>query len=276
MGTSRSNDRQEDLAFALRVYPKFAAKVLFVFLAVLLLFDLAVAFAHLQLGRTWTAFSMLFDMDREGNVPTLFNVLLFLLSGLLFYFRSRAETGRSRWPWLLMSAITIFLAVDEGSQVHERFMVFTLKLLGGGEVQVGEMGWLFYAWIIPYGIAALALLLVLAPWFMRLSQRTRNGFLLAGAIYVGGAVFVEAWSGKLAEQLMVGSTDATPLGIPCEIYQAGNCFLYADVRIVLLCALEETLEMTGLIVCVRTLLGSLDRHGTTVLVNIASTRKADQ
>lgn len=277
MGSNeRTSGTKEGVAVALRVQPGFVTKALFSVLALLLLLELLIAYGHLQLRRPWTALSILFDMDREGNMPALFNMLLFLMASLLFFFRSRGEEGRARRPWVLMALITFFLGVDEGSQIHERFMIVTLRLLGGGEVKVGEMGWLFNAWIVPYGIAALALLALLVPWFLRLPSRTRNGFLLAGVIYIGGAVIMEALSGKMAEQLLVNGLNVTPVGIPCDIYLRDTCFLHGNLQYVMMCAVEETLEMTGVIVCIRTILVSLGSHGTSVLVNFTGAQKAVQ
>lgn len=274
--SERAGDERAHDALPLRLDPRRVTIVLLLFLLILLIIDLLVAFGHLKLERQWTAVSMLFDMDREGNVPTLFNVLLFLFASLLFHYRSRWEKGPARWPWSLMAFILLFLGVDEGSQIHERFMLFTLRILGDGDLRAGGRGWLFYAWYIPYGVASLALIALLVPWFLRLSSNARHGFLLAGATYVSGAVFVEAWSGGLAEQLMLSDADRSPPGVPCEIYQQGSCFLYGDTRFVLACALEETLEMLGVILCIRTLLGSLRSHDARILIGFASGNRTAQ
>ncbi len=238
-----------------------AVLVLLVILAVLIALHGVVAIGHLAFHLRLGAMTKLFDVDIEANVPTLFNVLLFLVVAALFLMAGNMHTGRGRWPWYLMAAIMAFLGMDEGSQVHERFMNFTLRLLGDGEMRIGQMGWLFYAWTIPYLVGAAALLVLLLPWLMRIEARLRNGLLLAGAIYVLGAAGMEAFGGKTAERLLVDMRPPESYAwLPCDVYVASDCFLYADAGYVAIYTIEETLEMTGLILCIGVMLRLLARH----------------
>jgi hypothetical protein len=160
-----------------------------------------------------------------------------------------------------MALVFVFLAFDEGSQIHEKLMLTTLRLMNAGGLGGGQMGWLYYAWIIPYGIAALALLAILLPWLLRLHASLRWGLLLSGAIFVFGAVFLESWSGKVAEALeATARADAELPWLPCFVYTPGSCFLYADRAYVLLYTLEELAEMSGLILCLGVLLRELERR----------------
>lgn len=234
--------------------------VLFAILACLLLLHGVVAIGHLVFHARLGAMTKLFDVDCEANVPTLYNVLLFFITAALFFMAGNMHEGRARWPWYLMAAIMAFLGVDEGSQIHERFMNFTLRLMGGGDMRIGEMGWLFYAWTIPYLIAAAMLLILLLPWLVRLEARVRYGLLLSGAVYVLGAAGMEAYGGKIAEQLLVAHASTDYPWLPCDVYPTEGCFLYADPWYVTIYTIEETLEMTGLILCIGVLLRMLARH----------------
>ena len=214
----------------------------------------------------------LFDMDLEANLPALFNVLLFLAGALAFHLVGRTEaTSKARRPWNLMALVFVFLAFDEGSQIHEKLMLTTLRLMNAGGLGDGQMGWLYYAWIIPYGIAALTLLAILLPWILRLVPRLRWGLLLSGGLFVFGAVFLEAWSGKVAEALeATARADAELPWLPCFVYTPGSCFLYDDRAYVLLYTLEELAEMGGLILCLGVLLRELERRKAQVLLRFGA------
>ena len=63
----------------------------------------------------------LFDFDDERNIPTLFNVALIVQAACLCYLVGRRkDPGNARW--LLLSAIFLFLAVDEFAGLHERLI----------------------------------------------------------------------------------------------------------------------------------------------------------
>ena len=94
----------------------------------------------------------LFNFNTEQNIPTLFNTLLFILNSALFFFiwRAQGTTHKSRWIWLFLSVIFLFLAVDESCEIHE-------KLSTPFHETFYTSGLLYFAWVIPYGIAALLL-----------------------------------------------------------------------------------------------------------------------
>jgi len=242
------------MQFHFRFHALRTRRILFLILGGLIAMHVLVALGHLVGHVRLGALTKLFDVDCEGNVPTLFNVLLFLCAALLFILIGSTETGRGRWAWRLMGGVMLFLGVDEGAQVHERFMNHTLLLLGHGQVRVGEMGWLFYAWIVPYLMATALLVAVLLPWLRKLERTTRNGLLLAGAIHLLGAVGMEAYGGKVAEHLLLTTAGQEFAWLPCDVYPSKGCFLYADPWYVTLYTIEEALEMTGLIICIGVLL----------------------
>ncbi|MBV0892978.1 hypothetical protein KTN05_14155 [Paracoccus sp. Z118] len=172
--------------------------------------------------------------EEEGNLPTLFNFALLAANmaalGMVALF---AFGGRSRWRWhwLFLSGFFLLMTYDEAAQVHER--------LNGVMARVVEAdGYLGFAWVVP----ALALVVVLGVAFSRfllaLPRRSAGLFLLAGAIFVGGAVGVE----------MLGADHWTRHGWDNAAYS-------------LLATLEESLEMTGLMVLLHATLGVLAGPG---------------
>lgn len=238
--------------------------ILFLLLALLIGIHVFQTLAHLYFQVPLAAVSQLFDVDVEGNIPTFYNAFLFFCSSILFLICGYAASGRARWGWMLLGGVMAFLAVDEGSQFHEHFMLVTLRFLGDGDMRIGQMGWLFYAWIIPYVLAAVGLSIILLPWLWHLDPSVRRGLILAGVVYVAGAAGMESIGGSVAEQLLVRfDPAATYPGIPCEVYKVGECFLYADATYVALYTIEETLEMAGLILCIGVLLRWLERRAVT-------------
>ena len=100
-----------------------------------------------------------------------------------------------------MAGVFLFLGIDEGSQIHEKFMLFTLRLMHHGNDTGSDFGWFYYAWVVPYGLFMVGLGFLILKWFLRLPTWLRKGFVLSGCVYVFGAVFLEMAGGKLAQTL---------------------------------------------------------------------------
>lgn len=235
-----------------------ATRILFSVLGILVVLHLAVAFCHLVLHWKVAAFTQLVDLDLESNMPTFFNAFLFFIAAALFYLHGKNALPKMRLGWYVMTCVFVFLGFDEGAQIHEKFMFFTLRLLNNGSQTGGNLGWFYYAWVIPYGLAAIGLVLVLSRWLLGLRPAVRNGLVLSGIVYVFGAVFLEMAGAKLIRSLPYQDASLFPW-LPCEVYQdPSNCWVYMDLRYIVLYTLEETGEMTGLILCTHYLLKAFE------------------
>ena len=238
--------------------------------AILVLLHLIGTFCHMVLHVKAAAFITLFDLDLESNLPTFYNCLLFFVCAGLFLAHSRLWNVRQRYGWLVMTGACAFLGVDEGSQIHEKFMLVTLRLLNHGQNSGTDLGWLYYAWVLPYGIAAALLVLTLTKWMLALDGAMRRGFILSGLIYVTGAVFMEMYSGRVAEHLAPSSLAPGAMDhLPCEVYPANSCHLYTSARYIAAYTLEETLEMVALVVCAYTLMKGLGKDRVTIEIATA-------
>lgn len=238
--------------------------------ALLVLLDLVGTVCHLVFHVKAAAFITLFDLDLESNLPTFYNCLLFFICAGLFFAYCRLPNVRQRYGWLVMTGACAFLGVDEGSQIHEKFMLVTLRLLNHGQINGTDLGWLYYAWVLPYGIAAALLVLVLTKWMLSLDKDLRRGFILSGLIYVAGAVFLEMYSGRVAEHINPADLPPGALDyLPCEVYPANSCHLYTSLRYIVAYTLEETLEMVALVVCAYTLMKGLGRERVTIEIATA-------
>lgn len=158
------------------------------------------------------------SLSYEGNVPTWFSSSLLLGCAIAAGTIARVA---SRWRrhWWGIAIVFGYASMDEAAEIHEH--------LGG---LIGTQGVLYFDWIL----FAVAILIVLSLLYLRfviaLPTVTRNGLIVAGIIYLGGAVGMEL-----------------PLGWWTEHH--GNEGLgYALIDWV-----EETLEMIGATVALLTL-----------------------
>jgi hypothetical protein len=249
---------------------KSLTRVLVASTGVLVIAHLVGVFCHLVLHTKAEAYMVLFDLDLEANLPTFFNSLLFFLCAGLMILKGLGRERVLRRGWYMLAAVFVFLGIDEGSQIHEKFMLVTLRLLNHGDQTGTSMGWLYYAWVIPYGAAAALLLLVLGRWLWHLDPKLRNGLFLSGAVYVFGAVVMEMYSGKLAECADPVMTAEQLSYIPCEIYPGGSCHLYTSLSYIAAYSLEETCEMVGLILCAHILMKGLERRSDVIEIHFGS------
>jgi len=171
----------------------------------------------------------MFYVGAERNVPTVFSVLLLSFAALLLALVARLK-AREQSPytarWMLLAGGFLFMAFDEGGQVHEVFREPMRQLLGDNATGIFN-----FAWVIPFGL----LVLVLAAYFLKfvlsLPRRTAVFFVLAGALFVGGSIGMELVGGAYAE--LHGEDNPTYM---------------------LMSTVEETMEMAGVIVFIHALL----------------------
>lgn len=168
----------------------------------------------------------LFDFNRENNVPALFSACLLLLAACLLALIGAAHK-RSQAPhlsWCALATIFLFLAIDEISSIHERFDEPTQQWLN-------TTGFLYFAWVIPYGIAVMLFVAVFWKFLFTLPRQTMYLFLISGGIYVTGALGFELLGGN-------------------HFYHwGGNNLTYA-----LYYTSEEILEMIGMVLFIYTLI----------------------
>lgn len=95
----------------------------------------------------------LFNVDKEMNIPTLYSSCAMIFASLLLGLIAYVHFNKSEkyLAWAGLSAIFLFLALDEMTELHE-------MLVGPVRNSLNTTGILYFAWVIPYA----ALLLVLA------------------------------------------------------------------------------------------------------------------
>ncbi len=163
----------------------------------------------------------LFDLDKERNIPSLFSSMLILFCACFFYLitLARAHSLKTYGYWLGLALIFSFLALDELVSLHERI----IRPLRGA---LHTSGVLYFAWLIPYGIAVLAIGGIYLRFLFRLPATMRWMMIAAATIYLSGAMGMELIGGHYYEQL------GEHRNLPYE----------------LMTACEESLEMFGMII----------------------------
>jgi hypothetical protein len=102
-----------------------------------------------------------FDLDREYNVPTVFNSLLLLTSGVVCIgLASKALHRIQRIGWALFSMLFIYLSLDELLIIHEQLAEPIRKIL-----DITGSNPLYHAWVVP-AIFIIAFM-VLGVWVIR-------------------------------------------------------------------------------------------------------------
>jgi hypothetical protein len=152
----------------------------------------------------------LLSLSLEQNLPTWYAASLLLGCGLLLVAIARdARAHRRRWA--LLSAGFFAMSLDETAELHEQ--------LGG---LVGGSGVLYFDWVVPAAAVVAVIGVAYLPLLGDLSPRRRRQFVIAGAIYLGGAIGCEL-----------------PLGWWTE--RAGD----DNLTYALIDWVEETLELVG-------------------------------
>lgn len=171
----------------------------------------------------------LFNVDDELNIPSYFSsvILLFaavLLTGITYLkFESKDQFRRH---WMLLMIGFFVLAADEMITLHEHLNKPFKQLMGNS-----SSGLFTFAWVIPGMIIVALLALTFVRFLIKLPKRTRNGFLLGGFFYVGGALGVE----------MLGANYAATHGM-------------LNMNYALFTIVEESSEMLGVIIFIHSLL----------------------
>ncbi|MDQ3367420.1 MAG: hypothetical protein M3680_18510 [Myxococcota bacterium] len=119
------------------------------------------------------------SLSYEANVPTWFASSLLLVGALAAAVIAR-EAAAWRRHWAGVAVVFGYASLDEATQLHEHL---------GGNFAIG--GVLYFDWVIPAVAILGVLVLGFLPFVRALAPATRRRLIIAGAIYLGGAVAME-------------------------------------------------------------------------------------
>jgi hypothetical protein len=175
---------------------------------------------HTGLGNN--IFIRAFNLDWESSIPSLYVIMEWLfclaLLSIITFVKRKQKSPYAYWMGLVI--LFSFLTLDEFMSIHER-------LSGIIHHALNTSGVLLFAWIIPYSILMVILGIVYLRFLFNLPTRIRNLFLFAFVVFVFGALGVEFFEGGHADS-------------------HGKDYVYYLFFV----TLEESLEMTGLVIFV--------------------------
>jgi hypothetical protein len=191
------------------------------------------------------------NVDGEQNIPSLYSWSALLFAALLLAIIGQVQkAARDRFAnhWRLLAFIFVYLSLDEAISIHEK-LIYPLR------TSLHTGGLLYYAWVIPGAIFVLAVFLGFLKFVNALPPKTKRLFLIAGAVFIGGAIGMELISGAYA-----------------EIYTEKN-FTSA-----IFTSIEEFMEMIGIVIFIYALLSymSLDLRGLDLKIKVADSKKSRQ
>lgn len=230
---------QNNLRSTLKISPRVLALT---FLAVVGLLLIAHAIVHaayfLTLDPRLLGLVTAFSVGSDSNFPTVYSfcAIMTCVSLLITIGIREKRNPKPRYSyrfWFVLAALFVFIGVDEMLMLHER-------LIEPGRETFQLSGAFYYAWVIPYGILTIIVALFFSRFLLRLPRDTAELFVIAGAMFVAGAIGMEMIGGWYWERHLADTR---------------------DVPMVLMQTVEETLEMMGIIVFMYALARHAARHG---------------
>lgn len=190
----------------------------------------------------------LFNLDGEINIPSLYSAGALLFCSILLATISKAKKvagNRDYRSWAGLSIVFVYLSFDEFISIHEK-LILPLRNT------YNTRGLLYYPWVIAGAIFVLLFLLLFWRFIITIPKKTRHLLLIAGTIYVAGAIGMEMVGGYYAD------------------YYTGTNMIF-----VLITTVEEVLEMMGIIVLIYALLSYMSSYmnGVDVGLHIMDSRK---
>lgn len=197
----------------------------------LVLAGLAGQIAKHWLGRDrLLGFVRLFDLIGEANVPAWYSSVTLLLCAVLLASIATAKRragARFARHWTGLAAIFLVLSIDEAATIHETIGILLREARP-------TRGVFFFAWVIPGLAFVVAVGLAYFNFLVSLPSPTRRLFVIAAALYVGGAL-----GGEMVEGYFYDYHG------PATLLRIGTYHV------------EEALEMAGVLVFIRALISCL-------------------
>ncbi len=125
----------------------------------------------------------LLSLSYEQNLPTWYASILLascavVLAAIAQHARARDGSFTRHW-WVLAGGFA-FMSLDEAAELHEH---------AGALVHLGDL--VYFDWIVPAAVLVAVIGLAYLPFLRALPARRRRDFVIAAALYLGGAVLME-------------------------------------------------------------------------------------
>ena len=168
-----------------------------------------------------------FDLEGEANLTTWYSSITLLLCAVLLQNIAHARRlTRDPWAghWTFLAVVFVLASIDEVAMMHEAMTVPLHNLLH-------TSGVFYYAWVVVALPVVAGLGLASLRFLASLPRRRCIEFVVAGGVFLSGALGLEMVEGVIATQGGEGT-----------------------LLMVLARWLEEVLEMVGVLLFVRALL----------------------
>jgi hypothetical protein len=198
------------------ISPKQLARFLTVVVVGLVVSHVSLQFVAYYTGHpTLLGLRRQFDLNHENNIPTWYSSLALLFCAVLLtiiWLQERKARATHVRYWQTLAAIFVVLATDEAASIHEM-----IRPILGPVLQSYDWfhGYLFYPWVIFGAAGVLIFVTAYLRFLASLPTGTKNLFLLAGTLYVGGALGFE-YAGSRYDYLYGKEHFAYEMLVTCE------------------------------------------------------------
>jgi len=173
---------------------------------------------------------VVFDLWAEASLPSWYSISLLLACSVLLALiavAKRRAADRYARHWLGLTLIFLALSIDDAADLH-----------GHTSYKLQEMfeigGFLAYTWVVPAASACVVVGIAYLRFLADLPTPIRWRFVLAGVLFLSGALVME----------MIEARHDTQHGVENMPYR-------------IMVAIEESLEMAGIVIFISALLSYL-------------------
>lgn len=223
------------IALDLRIRKNRIVSILFFITGGLILAHIGVMVMFFAFGHSNVlGLSPLFNLDREKNIPTLFQTIILASNALLLQIITLLEIKRKssiRGYWIILTIGLILMTIDEWLQFHERLIKPVQNIIG-----TNNLGVFTFSWVIVGILLVLLLAFVFRKFLIKLPKQNRQQLLMAALVYLSGAIGFE----------LVGGYIVSIIGFRTIFYFTAVLF-------------EEGLEMCGMVLFARCLFNYLEQ-----------------
>ena len=139
-----------------------------------------------------------FFLDREQTLPAWYSSAVLLGAAVLAYAATATVLAR-RWSWWVLALLLLVMSADEIVSAHEHVSDELHEAFDTG-------GILFFAWVVPGAVVVVIAVLAFAPLIRSLDDPVRRPFVAGAALFVFGALVLEALNGAVSD---ASGSDAT-------------------------------------------------------------------
>jgi hypothetical protein len=240
--------------YNVRLSPLKVSLILLTIIICLLVGGMVTQYTRFTYGyETQFGFARLFKLDSENTLPSWYSSVALLISSVtlgIIGLHKKQKAEPWAWHWLALAVLFFCLSADEAASIHE----MAAPLLHRWLETTGHVGTVISiigtAWLLA-GMPFVAIVFLMFWRFLRhLPVLTRTLFVVAGIVFISGALGMEAEGGRY----LVHNGEIDTL-----TYQ-------------MMVVLEEGLEMLGIVVFLYALMRYMELQSISLIVAVSSGR----